>query len=103
MPFRYIRHGALEKRTLSIYAFSAAGLIKQLPLLRVITEPIATVLIMRGLVFIPLTLWNLETLSGIRDCRSIETFILVTSVICLVMVIGYAMAAIFVGRAPTRC
>lgn len=86
----------------SAYAFSAASLIKQLPLLRVITGLIGTVLIVRGLIFIPLILWKPESLSGICDCRSIDTFILVTSAICLAMGIGYAMAAIFVGRAPAR-
>jgi hypothetical protein len=84
------------------YAFSAAGLIKRLPMLRVISGLIAIVLILRGLIFIPLILWKPESLSGICDCRSIDTFILVTSAICLAMGIGYAMAAIFVGRAPAR-
>lgn len=84
------------------YAFSAAGLIKRLPLLRVISGLIGTVLIMRGLVFIPLILWKPEVLSGICDCRNIDMFIVVTSLICLAMGIGYAMAAIFGGLALAR-
>jgi putative oxidoreductase len=84
------------------YAFSAAGLIKRLPLLRIITGLIATVLVVRGLTFIPLILWKPKILSGICDCRSVDAFILVTSLICLAMGIGYAMAAIFSDRALVR-
>ncbi|MGH8049979.1 MAG: hypothetical protein ACREPB_04895 [Arenimonas sp.] len=84
------------------YAFSATGLIKRLPLLRIVNGLIATVLILRGLIFIPLILWKPEMLSGICDCRSIDVFIVVTSLLCLAMGLGYAMAAIFIGRASTR-
>lgn len=81
------------------YAFSAAGLIKRLPLLRTITALIATVLILRGLIFIPLILLNPEMLSGICDCRNIDTFIVATSLLCLALGIGYGLAAIFPNRA----
>ncbi len=83
----------------AVYAFSATALIKRLPLLRFITGLIATVLILRGLIFIPLILWKPEVLSGICDCRNIDMFIVITSLICFAMGIAYAMAAIFVDRA----
>jgi len=84
------------------YAFSAAGLIKRLPLLRMITGLIGTVLILRGLIFMPLILWKPGTLSGICDCRSIDTFVVVTSLLCFLMGIGYGLAAIFLNRAEAR-
>ena len=84
------------------YAFSAAGLIKKLPLLRVVTGLIAAVLILRGLIFIPLILLKPEMLSGICDCRNIDTFIVVTSLLCFVMGIGYGLAAIFPNRPGAR-
>lgn len=84
------------------YAFSATGLIVRLPLLRMINGLIGTVLILRGLVFIPLILWKPETLSGICDCRSVDTFIVVTSLLCFAMGMGYGLAAIFPSRAEAR-
>ena len=82
------------------YAFSGAGLVKRLPLLRPTMALIATVLILRGLVFAPVILRRPELLSGICDCRSIDTFIVVTSLICLAMGIGFAIGVIYNRRLP---
>lgn len=84
------------------YAFSAAGLIKRLPMPGIITGLIAVVLIIRGLIFIPLILWNPQMLSRVCDFRNIDTFIVLTSLLCFALGVGYAMAAIFVGRASAR-
>lgn len=84
------------------YAFSAAGLIKKLPLLRVVTGLIAAVLILRGLIFIPLILLKPEMLTGICDCRNIDMFIVVTSLLCLALGVGYGLATIFPNRAEAR-
>ena len=78
---------------LAAYAFSGAGIIRRLPLLRFGLASIAVVLILRGVLFIPLIVWSPATLSSVCDCRSIDTFIVVTSALCLAMGIGYALGA----------
>jgi hypothetical protein len=59
-----------------------------------VLSSIAGVLILRGILFVPLILWRPGTLSGICECRSIDAFIIVTSVLCLAMGIGYALGAL---------
>ena len=79
---------------LAVYAFSGAGVIRRLPFLRIGLATIAVVLILRGVLFIPLILWRPGALSGICDCRSVDTFIILTSALCLAMGVGYALGAI---------
>jgi hypothetical protein len=79
---------------LAAYAFSGAGAIRRLPFLRHVLSSIAGVLILRGILFVPLILWRPGTLSGICECRSVDAFIIVTSVLCLAMGIGYALGAL---------
>jgi hypothetical protein len=79
---------------LAAYAFSGAGVIRRLPFLRLVLSSIAGVLILRGILFVPLILWRPGTLSGICECRSVDAFIIVTSVLCLAMGIGYAFGAL---------
>lgn len=81
---------------LAAYAFSAAGVIRRLPFLRIGLASIAAVLILRGVAFIPLIIWRPTALSGICDCRSVDTFIIVTSGLCLAMGIAYALGAVVV-------
>lgn len=78
---------------LAAYAFSGAGLMRRLPFLRFALFSIAGVLVLRGALFVPLILWRPATLSGICDCRSIDAFIVVTSLLCLVLGVGYALGA----------
>ncbi|QBB71056.1 hypothetical protein ELE36_12230 [Pseudolysobacter antarcticus] len=74
------------------YAFSGAGLLRRLPLLRGMLLGIAGILILRGLAFIPLILWRADALANIcGDCRSINIFIVVTSLLCLGLGLGYAV------------
>ena len=76
------------------FAFSGAGRIPRLPFLRIGLAAIGCVLILRGLLFIPLILWRPDSLARICDCRSVDTFIVVTSVLCLAMGVGYALGAV---------
>lgn len=78
---------------LAAYAFSGAGLIRRLPFLRLVLAAIAGVLILRGVLFVPLILWRPGTLSGICDCRGVDAFVIVTSVLCLALGVGYALGA----------
>lgn len=80
------------------YAFSGAGMIRRLPLLRTVLVLIASLLILRGILFIPLVLWRPGALAGICDCRSVDTFIVATSIVCLALGIGYAVGACNPGR-----
>lgn len=79
---------------LAAYAFSGAGLIRRLPFLRFGLAAIATVLILRGILFIPLIVFRPDALARICDCRSVDTFIIVTSGLCLAMGVGYALGAL---------
>ncbi|MEO8383703.1 MAG: hypothetical protein ABI583_00565 [Betaproteobacteria bacterium] len=78
---------------LAAYAFSGAGLIRRLPLLRMGLALMAIMLILRGVLFIPMIIWLPGSLSRICDCRSVDLFIVLTSLLCLTMGIGYALGA----------
>ncbi|MEO6687697.1 MAG: hypothetical protein ABIS07_06780 [Dokdonella sp.] len=80
------------------YAFSATGVIRQLPFLRVGVTFIAAILILRGVLFAPILLWQPHLLAGICDCRTIDTFIVVSSLICLGIGVGFAVAAAALAR-----
>ena len=77
---------------LTCYAFSGAGVLRRLPLLRLGLGAIAALLILRGLLFIPLLVWRPTALSGICDCQSVVAFIIATSALCLAMDLGFACA-----------
>ena len=79
---------------LAAYAFSAAGVVRRLPLLRTVLAVTAIVLILRGVLFIPMILWLQGSLSRICDCRSVDTFIVLTSLLCLAMGTGLALGAL---------
>ena len=79
---------------LAAYAFSAAGVIRRLPLLRAGLALMAIVLMLRGVLFIPMILWLPGSLSRICDCRGVDTFIILTSLLCLAMGIGYVVGAL---------
>ncbi len=84
------------------YAFSGAGMIRRLPLLRLGLASIGGLLILRGLLFVPLILWHPNALARICECRSVDTFIMLTSGLCLAMGIGYALGAIALLNSSTR-
>lgn len=79
--------------TLAAYAFSGAGIVRRLPLLRPALATIAGLLIARGVGFLPLALWRPDLLARICDCRGVDAFLLVTSALCLAMGTAYALGA----------
>ena len=83
------------------YAFSGAGVIRRLPFLRIGLAAIGGLLIVRGLVFIPLILWRPGTLARVCECRSVDTFIILASILCLVIGGGYVVGAIATRRTST--
>lgn len=87
---------------LAAYAFSGAGVIRRLPFLRLVLAAVAGVLILRGALFVPLILWRPGALSGICECRSVDAFIIVTSVLCLAMGVGYALGALAAPGNPFK-
>ncbi|MEO6076965.1 MAG: hypothetical protein ABIP56_09185 [Dokdonella sp.] len=87
---------------LAAYAFSGAGIIRRLPLLRSGLASFAAVLILRGVLFVPLIIWRPIVLSGICDCGGVDTLILVTSALCLTMGIGYALGAVAVSNSSYK-
>lgn len=77
----------------AVYAFSGAGIIRRLLFLRLGLASIAAVLLLRGLLFVPLILWHPQALARICNCREVDAFIVVTSALCLVMGVAYALGA----------
>jgi hypothetical protein len=73
------------------YAFSGARLIKRLPLLRTGLIAIAAMLIVRGVVFVPLMAWHPAIFVGICNCKGVDAFLIVTSAICLLVGLCYAV------------
>ena len=77
------------------YAFSGAGLIRRLPLLRPVLALIALGLIARGLAFLPLAAWRPDLLSGLcGKCAEPGLFLVATSALCLFVGGGYAVGAL---------
>ncbi|MFZ6745155.1 hypothetical protein ACO0LC_18180 [Undibacterium sp. JH2W] len=65
------------------FAFSGAGLIRRLPLLRTVLALMAGGLIVRGISFIPLVIWWPEALAFVTSIHSVNALLLITSAICL--------------------
>ncbi len=85
---------------LAAYAFSGANAIRRLPLLRPVLAIVGFVLIARGVLFIPMIMWQPDSLARLCDCRSVDTFIVVTSILCLAMGISYAAGAVNFSSKP---
>lgn len=77
--------------TWSLYAFSGAGFIARLPLLRVMLIAISVALIIRGISFIPLMLISPEIFQSITNCQNVNAFLIITSAICLMVGLAYAV------------
>jgi hypothetical protein len=73
------------------YAFSGAGIILHLPFLRLGLSLIATVFIFRGVAFIPLAILRPDILARICNCKGVDSFLVITSIICLATGVGYAL------------
>ncbi len=78
----------------ALYAFSGLGLIRRLPLLRLGLATIGVGLVVRGLGFIPMAIWNPQLLAGLCGrCEGVNLFLVVTSGLCLFAGLGYLFAA----------
>jgi hypothetical protein len=77
----------------TLYAVSGAGIIGRLPLLRAGLTAIAAVFLVRGLSFIPLVALRPDALADICNCTKVDTFIVVSSAVCLAIGAGYAAGA----------
>lgn len=71
------------------YAFAGAGLITPWPLQTAVLGLIGTGLLLRGLVFIPLVYFWPDSMARITNCRSVNGFLISTSLICLAAGAGY--------------
>jgi hypothetical protein len=75
------------------YAFSGAGLFRRLPLLRTGLLLVGSVFILRGVAFIPLMVLRPDALARVCNCNGVDTFLVLTSTVCLATGIGYVVGA----------
>ena len=76
------------------YAYSGAKLIRKLPALRIVLGLIGVGLIVRGVSFITVIIWQPGLLSGLcGKCQEVNSFVIITSAICLLVGIGYLTGA----------
>jgi hypothetical protein len=75
----------------ALYAFSGAGMIRRLPLLRIALALIAAVFLARGIFGVPLVLWMDDPYS--KQLRAKMTFMTVSSAICVLLGACYAAGA----------
>lgn len=73
------------------YAFSGAGLIPRLPLLRTGLVLITAGVLIHGLAFIPMVVLWPEAMLLVYDGDGINTALIVTTILCLVTGTGYAL------------
>lgn len=71
----------------SLYAFSGAGLIRRLPLLKTALLIIGIIFLLRGLLAVPLLFF--ADSPYMAELKEKMVFMLVTSVICLFLAVGY--------------
>lgn len=74
----------------ALYAFSGAGFVRRLPLRTFVLGAFGTLFLVRGVTFIPLAIFKPEMLARFCDCRGVDMFIVVTSLVSLVIGIGFA-------------
>lgn len=75
----------------SAYAFSGARLLPALPLLRPMLAAIAFVFLLRGVGFVLLEWMWPGSLARVSGSQGIDTFLLVSSLICLLIGVAYAV------------
>lgn len=81
----------------ALYAFSGAGVIRRLPLLRPALALIAAVFLARGLLGVPVVLLTDDPY--MNELRARMTFMVVTSAVCVFLGVCYAAGA---ARVPRR-
>jgi putative oxidoreductase len=85
----------------ALYALSGAGMIRRLPLLRLALALIAAVYLARGILGLPAVMLADDPYAN--QLKGRMTFMVVSSAICIVLGLCYAVGAILVGKtsAPT--
>ncbi|MES2300416.1 MAG: hypothetical protein V4582_25500 [Pseudomonadota bacterium] len=79
----------------SMYGLSAAGLLARLPALRLVLALSGGTLILRAFVLPVVAVWEPDALSDICGrCQQFNGFVLFTSLLCLFIGGGYALAAL---------
>lgn len=74
----------------ALYAFSGAGMVRRLPLRTFVLGTFAAIFLLRGLTFVPLAIFLPEILRRLCDCRGVDAFLVITSLVSLVIGIGFA-------------
>jgi hypothetical protein len=82
----------------ALYAFSGAGVIRRLPLLRLVLPLVAAVFLARGILGVPVVM--LAEHPYAVELRSRMTFMIVSSAICVVLGLCYAVGAAAVWKRP---
>jgi hypothetical protein len=72
------------------YAFSGSGVIPELPLLKPTLGLVAVIFALRGVALVPMILVAPSLVRRITDHVQIDAFVIVTSLVCIVLAIGYA-------------
>lgn len=80
----------------ALYALSGAGLIRRLPLLRLVLVLVALVYLLRGVLGVPIVL--LVDDPYFDELESRMTFLVVSSVVCIYLGLCYAVGAAAVER-----
>jgi hypothetical protein len=81
------------------YGLSALGRLPRLPLQKAILALVGTGLLVRGLLFVPLAYLQPDVLARICGrCQDANAFVWSTSVLCVLLSVGYLGAALFSGR-----
>ena len=83
-----------------LYALSGAGVIRRLPLLRIVLALIAAVYLGRGVLGIPLVLLVDDPYAN--QLKGRMTFMIVTSAVCVLLGLCYAAGAAHAGRRTPR-
>ncbi len=74
----------------ALYSFSGAGIVRRLPLRAFVLVAFAALFLLRGLTFIPLAIFKPVMFARFCGCRGVDTFLVVTSLVSLVIGIGFA-------------
>jgi putative oxidoreductase len=75
------------------YALSGSGVIPRLPLLKPVLAIVAVIFTLRGIAFVPMMLIAPSAMRRFSDRRQVDAFIIVTSIVCLALGLGYAWGA----------
>jgi hypothetical protein len=79
---------------LSAYAFSGAGLLRPLPVLRWVLCLSGLGLLARGLLFLPVAMWRPALLARLcGNCAEVNPFLILTSLLCVLIGLGLLAAA----------